>query len=563
MADISKITALDGTTYNIKDATARSTGKVSGVKGNAESSYRTGNVNLTSANIGAIAKDENGNTKQLRQIAMQGISDVTVRPLINQARANHLAFLPADQIIVEKTTDGGTTWVDAGFSDNEKRHIFAETRAVYKALPQINGQKNILCGLRFTITGMKYNVPANTAETEKYAYWNSTYVQSCERYFSLNNLYFWISSSNDTMSVKVERATGKNPNTWSDAFNNVNYYMNGWSGADFVPLTSSGTFGGGTGQTGNFWNWRITLMTRGVNGTDTMGTGYETQTQTIAEIRGYGDTVWAKPNEYMGFDKMYSHDIDKNVTFPAKVAATSFTGNLTGTATGVESSGAATNSTARHVWFSDSTTETKRAHSDNLKYTPSTNTISSNISGSAAKVNNHTVNSDVPANAKFTDTINTYYGECSSSAYEVEKLVDCDDFTELTAGATINVLFYNVNLALNATLNVNDTGAKKITLETLDGTTADSGLNWPAGVVSFTYDGFTWHLHNPSRLATSTSSGLMSYTDKSKLNNLNKFYLTDTTPSSASSGDLWFIIEEEETIIPGQGDQNASEPSSP
>ena len=30
---------------------------VSGVKGDAESSYRTGNVNLTAANIGALASD--------------------------------------------------------------------------------------------------------------------------------------------------------------------------------------------------------------------------------------------------------------------------------------------------------------------------------------------------------------------------------------------------------------------------------------------------------------------------------------------------------------------------
>ena len=33
---------------------------------------------------------------------------------------------------------------------------------------------------------------------------------------------------------------------------------------------------------------------------------------------------------------------------------------------------------------------------------------------------------------------------------------------------------------------------------------------------------------------------------REELDNLNKFYLTDTTPTSASSGDLWFIIEEEE-----------------
>ena len=59
MADISKIKLPNGTTYNIKDETARANGKVSGVKGNAESSYRTGDVNLTAANIGAVATSGN------------------------------------------------------------------------------------------------------------------------------------------------------------------------------------------------------------------------------------------------------------------------------------------------------------------------------------------------------------------------------------------------------------------------------------------------------------------------------------------------------------------------
>lgn len=54
MADISKIKTPDGTTYDIKDATARSQSGVTGVKGAAESSYRTGNVNLTADNIKAI-----------------------------------------------------------------------------------------------------------------------------------------------------------------------------------------------------------------------------------------------------------------------------------------------------------------------------------------------------------------------------------------------------------------------------------------------------------------------------------------------------------------------------
>ena len=53
MADISKIKLPNGVEYNIKDETARSQSGVTGVKGSAESSYRTGQVNLTAANVKA------------------------------------------------------------------------------------------------------------------------------------------------------------------------------------------------------------------------------------------------------------------------------------------------------------------------------------------------------------------------------------------------------------------------------------------------------------------------------------------------------------------------------
>ena len=57
-----------------------------------------------------------------------------------------------------------------------------------------------------------------------------------------------------------------------------------------------------------------------------------------------------------------------------------------GTATNVSTQGAADANEGRHIWFS-AATETQRAHSDSLKYNPSTNTISSNISGTAAAAN--------------------------------------------------------------------------------------------------------------------------------------------------------------------------------
>lgn len=95
---------------------------------------------------------------------------------------------------------------------------------------------------------------------------------------------------------------------------------------------------------------------------------------------------------------------------------------------------------ARHVWFSDGGAETQRCYTDSLKYNPVSNSMTVNITGSSAsattasscsgnaatatnasKVNNHTVNSDVPSNAKFTDTIYTHpsYTAKSSGLYKV------------------------------------------------------------------------------------------------------------------------------------------------
>lgn len=58
--------------------------------------------------------------------------------------------------------------------------------------------------------------------------------------------------------------------------------------------------------------------------------------------------------------------------------------NSAGTATNVASQGAASGEDARHVWFSSNNSETTRAHSDSLKYTPKTNTMTVNITGNAA-----------------------------------------------------------------------------------------------------------------------------------------------------------------------------------
>lgn len=314
--------------------------KVTGVKGNAESSYRTGNVNLTAANVGAFEQ----------KAYDRGTLEAGIRPLVDQARANRLAFLPADQVIIEKTTDGGATWTDAQIPNGTKQGLFATAGTI--GIPLLNGAKSTQCGIRVTITGMRYDVPSGTAETEKYTYWNSEHVLSQERYFNVREWWFWVSANNDTIKPEIYCATGAKPNNWVTVFNK-DFGMTGWSGSDWIRAGDGKTFGGGTNQTGSYWNWRLIFWSREPDGK----TEFQSATaQLIQQIRCYGDSVWGQSNGLMGKDHMYTWDVNKNVTFPAQVTATQFNGTAT----------------------------------------------------NASKVNNHTVNTDVPADAKFTDTTNTF-----------------------------------------------------------------------------------------------------------------------------------------------------------
>lgn len=274
-----------------------------------------------------------------------GSWNVFAMPRVSTLRANRFSFLPADQIIIEQTTDGGETWVDAGYTDAQKAALFLgnATNAIIR-IPLLNGVRSKLCGIRITITGMKYNVPDETSETQKYNYWNSNYVQSNERYCSLTGLYLWVSSSSDRISLLVQASTGVAPNNWittADCTGATNL-LSGWSGGNVINGLGNRTFGGGVTQTSNYWNWRMTFFTEGVNGGD-LSPSSNTNSQYVYRVCGYGPSGWSTPNNLMAIDHLYNWDANQNVIFPAKITATEFNGvasksnaaNVTSTANAV------------------------------------------------------------------------------------------------------------------------------------------------------------------------------------------------------------------------------------
>ena len=256
--------------------------------------------------------------------AITGATEIPplARALIDNCRANKLAFLPADQIIVEKTVDGGKTWTDAGISDEVKATVFSGVQYGAFPIPHIDGKMNTLCGLRITFTAMKYNVPAGTKETDKYKYWTKDYVKSQERYCALDYFWFWLVAVNNAISVRLESATGTSPNNWVTRYDG-GLRMTGWSGPNIIK-TEPGLFGGGAYQPNNYWNYRFTCMTVPRSGQTKLNTGYETEMQKISAIRGYGDRTWDEANNLMNFGTVYSVDLAQNTTFPARVHAPAF-----------------------------------------------------------------------------------------------------------------------------------------------------------------------------------------------------------------------------------------------
>lgn len=128
----------------------------------------------------------------------------------------------------------------------------------------------------------------------------------------------------------------------------------------------------------------------------------------------------------------------------------------------------------------------------------------------------------------------SHYGTCSTAAGTAAKTVTLAGFT-LATGARITVKFTVTNTASNPTLNVNGTGAKAIQYRGAAITASYLAAN---RVYEFVYDGTAYQLigdidtNSTYNVATSSTNGLMSSTDKAKLDTItvdaNKVEESDT-----------------------------------
>lgn len=118
------------------------------------------------------------------------------------------------------------------------------------------------------------------------------------------------------------------------------------------------------------------------------------------------------------------------------------------------------------------------------------------------------------------------YGTCNTAADVAAKVVDIPNF-ELVTGVRITVYFGYQNIAVNATLNVNSTGAKSIYYTNREGTSV-AGYSTSStaprlrGLQYFIYDGRYWRLEEDTsslgKYLDDTSYGIKTFKNTSTSN---------------------------------------------
>ena len=247
-----------------------------------EARYSLRSHSHTPASIGAASVKHNHSTLNIVRSPSDnwsgGIAAVD-RSQINTARSPKSAFLPANCITVEYSSDAGKTWEDYGLSEAQKRGLFALT-----------------CD---NDVRLSKSSPVSTNDCVRIT------VEPLDRYVSFDQLYIWFSTGSHACTLDLERSTIGAKDTFS--FIRKDVPLKGWSGPNVINFPY-GTFGGNHSQTGNAYKYRMTFKTTKLGSSTT-------QFPTIIDIRFYGDSAWSIPNDMVRGDYPFSWDRDMNVNF--------------------------------------------------------------------------------------------------------------------------------------------------------------------------------------------------------------------------------------------------------
>lgn len=295
--------------------------------------------------------------------------------MISELGANRFAFGNAAGITIEYSTDAGNTWLDYDSSDTAKTALFT-TGSNHSIGKSAKGTVTTDCLLRVTIDTDAFRI-----------------------YTVLNKFAIFMSTGFCTGCYCVVEASLENTPTEFVKFVNK-ASLNGNAGWNIINIANLITYG--NAPTYQYGLIRFTFGCTGVGDASTP--------MTITKIMGFGGVGWNTPSNMAKTGLLYKYNTLQEATFPATVTAPTFIGNLTGTATEATKAQrlalqAGTTNVNRPVIFQDSANyagELLANRCSTFQYNPATDNLT------VGKINGFTIETSVPANAKFTDTVYTH-----------------------------------------------------------------------------------------------------------------------------------------------------------
>lgn len=217
--------------------------------------------------------------------------------------------------------------------------------------------------------------------------------------------------------------------------------------------------------------------------------------KTTVPIHGLGSAAYTNSSAYSPAGHTHTKaqvglgnvDNTADANKSVKHAITADSATTAGTATNV-SAGEGTADAVRHVWFSDSATETKRAYSDKFKYNPVTNNLTVNVTGNAATASSVAWGNVTGKPSTYAPSAHNH-NDSTITSLNASKLFGTIDIARLPHGAlercvivaddTARFALTTAKIQLGDTVKVNKTQKMYFVID-------DSKLNSEAGYAVYT-----------------------------------------------------------------------------
>lgn len=230
-----------------------------------------------------------------------GVIDST---LINNIRANRVAWLTADHFTVEYSRDGGTTWQNSRHIDDIMNWTSSPTGTnIYIGDADAEHIATSAYMTRITLT-----TAPSPASSNNYTF-----------YCKIVKMCFYVATMGSTgCKLNVYLRTQANVESDTDTWVHIaeDCTLTGWSGWNIINFPS-GIMTYGNNKSAQYGQIRMVFSVDGYSGNGTTNYGLSLQ-----RLRVYAPDCWGVSNSLANYDSPFAFYSDRHVVFPSTVTAT-------------------------------------------------------------------------------------------------------------------------------------------------------------------------------------------------------------------------------------------------